>query len=96
MKEPFTKYTANYLTVCSQMICSVLSKWHFHFYVSAHRDFGFFSCVGYLHPKDYKESVKNPILNLGLNNLYHPMAKSLLNNIKIKAIYSFKWRQNIL
>ena len=38
----------------------------------------FFSCVGYLHPKDYIKSVKNPFLNLGLNNLYHPLAKSLL------------------
>ena len=33
------------MTLQSQIVCSVLSKWH-HF--SAHSDFGFFSCVGYL------------------------------------------------
>ena len=30
-------------------------------------------------PKDYIKSVKNPFLILGLNNLYHPLAKSLLS-----------------
>ena len=62
----------------SQKVCSVLDKWHFHFYLSAHSNFGFFSCVGYLHPKDYIKSVKNPFLNLDLNNLYHPMAFVML------------------
>ena len=45
------------------MICSVLSKWQFYFYLSAHSDFGFFSCVGYLHPKLHIKGVKNPFLN---------------------------------
>ena len=62
MEVPFTKYTANDLTVCSQMICSVISKWHFHFYLSLHSDFGFFSCVGYLYPKDDKSCKKQTIL----------------------------------
>ena len=56
MEVPFTWYTVNYLTVYSEMTCSLLGKWH---YLSAHSDFGFFACVGYLHPKDYMESVKN-------------------------------------
>ena len=47
----------------SQMICSVLSKWQFYFYLSAHSDFGFFSCVGYLHPKLHIKGVKSPFLN---------------------------------
>ena len=55
---PFTKYTTNYLTLYSQIICSVLSKWHFHFYLSAHGDLRFFSRVAYLHPKDYIKGVK--------------------------------------
>ena len=52
---------------------SVLHKSHLHFY--AHSDLGFFSCVGDLHPKDYVKSVKNPFLNLGVNDLYHTLAK---------------------
>ena len=66
MEVPFIKYTANYLNMRNQMICSVLSKWHFHFHVSPHSSFGFFSCVGYLHPKDYIKGVKNLFLNFGL------------------------------
>ena len=41
MEVPFIKYTANYLTVYSQMICRVLSKWLFYFYLSAHSNFEF-------------------------------------------------------
>ena len=40
--------------------------------------FGFFSSVGYLHPKDYIKSVKNPFLNLEVNNLYHALAFLML------------------
>ena len=29
----------------------------------------------YLYPKDYIKSVKNPFLNLKVNNLYHTLAK---------------------
>ena len=60
MEVPFTCYTTNYLTVYSEMICSLLSKWH---YLSAHSDFGFFSCVGYLNPKNCMKGVKNMSFN---------------------------------
>ena len=63
IEVPFIKYTVNHFTVHSQMICSFLSKQHIHFYLSAHRDFGFFSCVGYLHPKYQIKGVKNLFLN---------------------------------
>ena len=75
------KYTANYLCRAAQIVCSVLYKWHLRFYLSAHSDFELFSCVGYLHPKDYIKSVKTLFLNLGLNNLYHPQTKSLLSQL---------------
>ena len=35
--------------------------WHFHFHLSAHRDFEFFSCVSNLPSK-----LKNPVLGFGL------------------------------
>ena len=71
-------YTANYS--CRE-VCSVIHKWHLRFYLPAHSDFGFFSFVGYLHLKDYIKSVKKLLLNLGLNNLYRLLAKSLLKLI---------------
>ena len=37
--------------------------WTLRFYLSAHSDFGFFSCVGYLHPKLHIKGVKSPFLN---------------------------------
>ena len=55
MEVPFIKYTANYLTVYSEMICSSLSKLH---YLSAHNDFGFFSYVGYLPSKLHIKNIK--------------------------------------
>ena len=47
------------------IVCSVLHKWHLLFYLSAHSDFGFFSCVGYLHPKYYIKGVKTPFFYFG-------------------------------
>lgn len=61
----FSIYTANHLTVCSQIICSVPGKWHFNFYLSVHSNFGPFYCVAYLYPKDYIKVVKNPFPNPG-------------------------------
>ena len=78
---PFIKYTATYFCRAAEIVCSVLHKWHLRFYLFPHSDFRFFPFVGYLHPEDYIKSVKNPFLNFGLNNLYHPMAKSLLRQI---------------
>ena len=75
MEVPFMKYTANYLCRAAEIVCSVLLKWHLHFYLFPHSDFVFFSCVGYLHPKHYIKSVKNPFLNFKVDDLYHTMAK---------------------
>ena len=72
---PFIKYTANYLTIYSQMICSVLNKWHFHFYLSAHNRFGFFSFVGYLPSKLHIKNIKTPFFDLDVNDLYHILTK---------------------
>ena len=71
MEVPFTYYTANHLTAHIQIICSVLSKWHFHFYLSAHSDFGFFSCVGYLPSKLHIKNRKTPFWDLDLNKMHH-------------------------
>ena len=78
MEVPFTQYTANYLTVYSEMICSLLSKWH---YLSAHSNFGFFSCVGYLHPKDCIKGVKNTFFNF---RYLHEAPGSLRISVNIK------------
>ena len=78
------KYTANYLCRAAEIVCSVLHKWHLCFYLIPHSDFGFFSCVGYLHPKDYIKSVKNPFLNLELNSLYH--ALTFLITVALKGV----------
>ena len=75
MEVPFMKYVHCKLFMPRGIVCSILHKWHLRFCLSAHSDFGFFSCVGYLHPKDYVKSVKNPFLNLEVNNLYHTLAK---------------------
>ena len=74
------KYTANYFCRAAEIVCSVLHKWHLRFYLIPHSDFGFFSCVGYLHPKDYIKSVKNPFLNFKVNNLYHPLVFLMLKS----------------
>ena len=74
------KYTANYFCRAAEIVCSVLHKWHLRFYLIPHSDFGFFSCVGYLHPKDYIKSVKNPFLNFKVNNLYHPLVFLMLSD----------------
>ena len=66
MEVPFIRYTANYLCRAALVVCLVLHKWHLRFYLFPHSDFGFFSCVGYLHPKDYIKSVKIPFLNFKL------------------------------
>ena len=60
---------------------SLQSTSYLYFYISAHSDFGFFSFVGYLHPKDYIKSVKNPFLNLEVNNLYHALVFLMLKGI---------------
>ena len=74
----------------SQIVCCVLNKWHFHFYVSAHRDFGFFSCVGYLHPKYYIKGVKNPFLNFVGYMMYQVLSESLLNGFHIFLLFHSK------
>ena len=43
--------------------------------------------LSYLHTKDYIKSVKNPFLNLDLNNLYHPMAFVILSYIVKKLLF---------
>ena len=67
----------------SQMICSVLNKWQFYFYLSAHSDFGFFSCVGYLHPKLHIKGVKSPFLNFVGYMKHRLLLEGLLNRTKI-------------
>ena len=54
------------------------------FYLIPHRDFGFFSCVDYLHPKDYIKSIKNLFLNLELHNLYHAVAFLILRRAVVR------------
>ena len=74
MEVTFIKYTANYL-------CARHKQFAVYFingtYVSIFPHIAildFFSCVGYLHPKDYIKSVKNPFLNLEVNDLNHTLA----------------------
>ena len=85
-----TKRLTNFeLTWCimtrlySQDICSVLSKWQFYFYLSAHSDFGFFPCVGYLHPKSHIKGVKSPFLNFVGYMKSRLLLEGLLNLKKI-------------
>ena len=70
MELPFPWYTANHLIVQSQIICSVLNKWHSHFYLSAHSKFGLFSCLAYLPSKLHMKNIKTLFLDLDLNHLY--------------------------
>ena len=57
----------NFLIRCSERTV----KWHFHFYLSAHSDFGFFSCVGYLPSKLHIKNIKKPFWDLDLNDMHH-------------------------
>ena len=66
---------AIYLVHCksfSQIVCNVLNKWHFHFYLSAYSGFGFFSCVGYLPSKLHIKNIKTLFWDLGVNDM-HPI-----------------------
>ena len=59
---------AIYLVHCklfSQIVCSVLNKWHFHFYLSAHRDFGFFLFRLFTIKTSYRKH-KTSVLGFGL------------------------------
>ena len=78
MEVPFMKYTANYLCRAAKIVCSVLHKWYFHFYLFPHSDFGFFSCVAYLPSKLHITDIKTPYLDLDLNDLPHIPGQSLL------------------
>ena len=78
MEVLLIKYNVSYLTVCTQMICSVLSKWHFHFYFSTQIDFRIFSCLGYLDPEKYIKGVKNTFLNLVGYMMHRVLSKFLL------------------
>ena len=81
------------------MICSVLSKWYFHFYLSAPSDFGFFSFVGYLHPKLHIKGVKTPFLNfvgymksrLLSEGLLRSFQLNQIKNVKIRYVYEQGW-----
>ena len=90
MEVLFSNYTANYLTLYSQMIYSVLSKWHFHFYLSAYSDFGFFSCLDYLHPKEYIEGVKNKFLNLVGYMMHQVLSTFLLSMYSLDSVKPFE------
>ena len=75
------------------MICSVIQKWYFHFYLSAHGNFGFFSCAGYLHPKDYIKGVKNTFLNFGQ---VHDVPFSPITYVNALAIHCIKTSTSIV
>ena len=91
MEVSFTEYTANYLTVYSQMICSVLSKWQFHFYLSANSDFGFFFLCRLFTPQISHKRCKRPIFEFCW---VHEVPTSLRRSVKGFEFECRTWQLN--
>ena len=65
MEVPFMKYTANYLCLAAKIVCSVHHKWHFHFCLIPHSDFGFFFLCRLITPERLYKKCKKPVFEFG-------------------------------